>query len=86
MQHQIDYINPYNRRKTLVSNLFVKGDNSLRTAMAKSVGYTMAVACRLVLEGKINLKGVHIPINREIYIPALAELAKLGFEFEEKEV
>ncbi|MBC8112289.1 MAG: saccharopine dehydrogenase NADP-binding domain-containing protein [Verrucomicrobia bacterium] len=86
MQHQIDYVNPYNKKKTLVSNLFVKGDNSLRTAMAKSVGYTMAVACKLVLEGKINLKGVHIPINREIYIPALAELAKLGFEFEEKEV
>ena len=86
MFHQIDYTNLYGKKKTLISNLFVKGDDALRTAMAKSVGYTVATACKLLMEDKLKLRGVQIPVSREIYIPAMSELAKLGFEFEEKEV
>jgi saccharopine dehydrogenase (NADP+, L-glutamate forming) len=86
MLHQIDYTTLYGKKKTLVSTLSIKGDDALHTAMAKSVGYTVATACKLLMEGKITLRGVQIPVNKEIYIPALAELAKLGFEFDEKEI
>lgn len=86
MYHQMDYITLYGKKKTLISNLFVKGDDGLRTAMAKSVGLNVAIACKLLMQGKITLRGVHIPVSREIYVPALAELSQLGFVFEEKEI
>lgn len=46
--------------------------------MAKTVGMTAAIGCRLILEGKISLRGVLSPIHKEIYEPCLAELERLG--------
>ena len=45
----------------------------------------MAIATKLILQGKINMKGVHIPIHPEIYNPVLAELASMGITFIEEE-
>jgi saccharopine dehydrogenase-like NADP-dependent oxidoreductase len=85
MYHQIEYLTLYNKKKTLSSSLCIQGDDSLRTAMAKSVGYTVAIGCKLLMEGKISLRGVHVPTDKQIYLPVMTELAKLGFEFDEKE-
>lgn len=61
-------------QETVRSLLIVKGENSLRTAMAKTVGLPLAIAARNILNGKIKLKGLHIPVAREIYEPVLKEL------------
>lgn len=80
MQHQMIYeLN--GRRKQLVSSLVVKGDTAMDTAMAKTVGLPLGIAARLILEGKINLAGVHIPVVKPIYEPVIQELAVYGIRF-----
>lgn len=68
----------------LTSSLVVTGENDIHTAMAKTVGLPLAVAVKLFLTGKINLTGMHIPTDRLIYEPVLAELEQLGIKFLEK--
>jgi hypothetical protein len=57
------------------------------SAMSRAVGLPMAVATRLVLEGKINAVGVHVPPTLPgLYPPVLHELANFGFVFNKKTV
>lgn len=82
MLHEIDYtLN--DQQKTVNSSLVVKGEDHLRTAMAKTVGLPLAIAAVLILEGKIKETGLHIPIIPSIYEPVLAKLAEEGILFEE---
>jgi saccharopine dehydrogenase-like NADP-dependent oxidoreductase len=85
MQHQFDYIRLGTHRK-LYSTLVVIGDDPLHTAMSKTVGLPVAIATKLILEGKISLTGVHIPVSQEIFDPILEELKEYGIKFEEKDV
>ncbi len=80
MLHEIEYeVN--GKKKVIKSSLIVKGDDSLRTAMAKTVGLPLGIAAKLLLNGKINIKGLHIPTQKEIYTPVLAELKENGIAF-----
>ena len=65
---------------TLVDFGIPHGDSS----MARTVGLPAAVAVRLILQGKINMTGVHIPVVPEIYEPVLAELETMGVKFTER--
>jgi saccharopine dehydrogenase-like NADP-dependent oxidoreductase len=82
MQHQFGFIRN-GKNESITSSLVVKGDDATHTAMAKTVGLPLAIAARLILENKIQLNGVHIPVKREIYEPVLQELKNLGVGFEE---
>ncbi len=66
---------------TITSTLIVKGEDQLRTAMAKTVGLPLGIAAKLILEGKIQLTGLHIPILAQIYEPVLEELEQQGIIF-----
>jgi hypothetical protein len=57
----------------------------VHTAMAKSVGLPLGIATRLILNGKIKTRGLHIPISKEIYEPVLDELDFHGVSFSETE-
>jgi saccharopine dehydrogenase-like NADP-dependent oxidoreductase len=82
MLHELEYeLN--GKHHTLQSSLIVKGENSSRTAMAKTVGLPLGITAKLILEDKIRLKGLHIPIIREIYEPVLKELELEGILFTE---
>ena len=67
------------------SLLVVKGDDSLRTAMAKTVGLPLGIAAKMILKNQIQLKGLHIPVLKEIYEPVLKELQLHGIRFSEEE-
>jgi saccharopine dehydrogenase-like NADP-dependent oxidoreductase len=83
MQHLLEYeLNGTNVK--LSSSLVVKGEDQIHTAMAKTVGLPLGIAAKLILQGKINLKGIHIPVAKEIYEPVLSELAGMGVEFVNK--
>lgn len=84
MQHQFDYILK-GRSKKITSSLVVKGDDQTYTAMAKTVGLPLAIAAKLILQGKISARGVVIPTIKEIYESVLNELENYGVKFEEKE-
>ena len=80
MQHEITYKRS-GRSRTEKSTLIVKGEDSSHTAMARTVGLPLGIAARLILEGRIGLTGLHIPILPEIYDPVLHELEQLGIRF-----
>jgi saccharopine dehydrogenase (NADP+, L-glutamate forming) len=84
MLHEIEYITNTGEASSIHSTLVVKGEDSLRTAMAKTVGLPLGIAAKLILEEKIKLKGLHIPTHKEIYEPVLEELKANGIQFHEK--
>jgi len=82
MQHQFEYkINQSMKR--LVSSMVLLGTDDIRTAMAKTVGLPVFFAAKLILEGKVSLKGVRIPVYEELYSPILNSLEKEGICFTE---
>jgi saccharopine dehydrogenase (NADP+, L-glutamate forming) len=83
MQHIFDF-EQAKIQKQIVSELVVIGENSLHTAMAKTVGLPLGIACKLVVEGKISERGVLLPLSKEIYEPILQELTEFGIRFQEK--
>jgi saccharopine dehydrogenase-like NADP-dependent oxidoreductase len=82
MLHEFEYVENQ-QTVCLKSQLVVKGENALRTAMAKTVGLPLAIAAKLILEKKIVLHGLHIPVVPEIYEPVLKELEMEGIRFQE---
>lgn len=82
MLHELDYSFD-NRDVSVKSFLVVKGEDNLRTAMAKTVGLPLGIAARLILKGQIKMQGLHIPVHRDIYTPVLEELKKHGVRFTE---
>ena len=51
--------------------------------MAKTVSLPLGIATVLILENKIQLKGLHIPILADIYEPVLEQLAEYNVKFTE---
>jgi len=80
MQHEIAYKRG-GKLYTEKSTLLVKGEDSSHTAMARTVGLPLGIAAKLILEGNINITGLHIPILPEIYDPVLHELGLQGIRF-----
>jgi saccharopine dehydrogenase-like NADP-dependent oxidoreductase len=85
MMHEIDY-EVKSKKSHINSTLIVKGQDSLHTAMAKTVGLPLGIAAKLILEEKIKETGLHIPVTPSIYEPVLQELEKYGIVFHETEL
>ena len=68
MQHQFEFLKEGENNK-LYSSLIVSGEDSVNTAMAKTVGLPVAIATKLILNGEIDSIGVQIPTNKNIYVP-----------------
>ena len=80
-----NFIAAYPGKKELIkSTLIQTGIPDGDSAMSRTVSLPAAIASKKILEEKINLKGVHIPVQPEIYNPILDELAELGIIFIEK--
>lgn len=85
MLHKFDFtLN--GKRKQIQSSLSVEGEDPVYTAMAKTVGLPVAIAAKLILQNKISIKGVTIPIHKNIYEPVLKELETFGIRLKEKEI
>ena len=82
MLHEFEY-ELEGKHQSLKSCLVVKGENSLQTAMAKTVGLPLGIAAKLILNDSLKLKGLHIPTAKEIYEPVLTELENAGIRFDE---
>jgi saccharopine dehydrogenase (NADP+, L-glutamate forming) len=83
MQHLISY-KLKGRINKVSSTLQIEGESENYTAMAKTVGLPLGIAAKLILEKKVNLKGVTVPIAPILYNALLPELAKRGIIFKEK--
>ena len=80
MQHQFEYVLDGVSKK-LISSMVTKGEDSVNTSMAKTVGLPVAILVKLLVLGKVSLTGVHIPVMAEIYEPVLEELKEYGIDF-----
>src|SRR5688572_31402929 len=49
-------------KKKIESSLTLTGEDNQRTAMAKTVGLPLGIASQLILNGKIQLEGLHIHV------------------------
>ena len=85
MWHKFEYLENGEPRE-IHSTLVATGDDTIHTAMSKTVGLPVGIAAKLILEGKIKSKGVVIPIEKDVYNPILKELSREGFELSEKQI
>jgi len=82
MQHEFEYeIN--SEEKTLYSTMHYEGEDSTNTAMSKLVGLPLGIFTKLLLDGEIDLRGVHIPVTKEVYSKVLRELEQFDVHFKE---
>jgi len=81
MLHEFEY-DVKGRRAAINSYLIVKGENSVNTAMAKTVGLPLGIAAKLILDGTILSRGLRIPVEKDIYEPVLNELEKFDIKFQ----
>lgn len=75
---------PDGRRRLLTSTMVDTGIPDGDSSMARTVSLPAAIATRLILEEKIALRGVHIPVLPEIYEPVLAELETMNISLKER--
>ena len=83
MYHEFGYETSLGENEKTISTMVCKGKDDTYTAMAKTVGLPLAISSILLLNNKINLTGIHTPIDKEIYNPVLKELEANGINFEE---
>ncbi len=84
MRHDITFEYEGGKRKECITAIMVdfgipNGDSS----MARTVSLPAAIGTRMLLEEKIKLSGVHIPVVPEVYDPVLGELENMGIGFKE---
>lgn len=85
MQHILGY-SLEGKKFQASTSIVCKGDDARHTAIAKTVGWPLAIAAKLVLQNKIRDKGVVLPIKPHIYNAILGELENLGIKFLEEEI
>lgn len=84
MYHKFGYeIN--GEKKQIDSTMVSIGENQKYTAMAKTVGIPVGIACLKILNEEITMPGVLRPIHKEIYEPVLKELEDYDIIFKEEE-
>jgi saccharopine dehydrogenase-like NADP-dependent oxidoreductase len=80
MNHQLEY-KFRDDHYQFTATLMLEGEDRQNSALAKAIGFTTGAAAKSVLLENIRLKGLHIPVVKEIYDPMLNELDDLGIAF-----
>jgi len=81
--HKINAYYPEIKKKEIRTTTFIEYGDGF-TAIAKTVGMPAAIAAKLILTGKLKIRGCRIPTHPDIYKPVLRELKKNGLKFVEK--
>lgn len=84
LQHIFLASYPDGKREVIKSSMLDFGSSSTNTAVARTVALPASIGVKMILEKKINLKGVYRPVLPQIYIPVIDELKKLGIEMKEE--
>ena len=74
LQHKFEIEHKDGIKETRTSTLCDYGDPKGYSSMARLVGVPCAVACLMVLDGRINEKGILAPVNWKLAEPLLVEL------------
>jgi saccharopine dehydrogenase-like NADP-dependent oxidoreductase len=71
------------RKEKITSTMIDYGIPNGDSSMSRTVALPVAIASRMILEGSIDLIGVHRPVMPEVYEPILKELETLNIKLEE---
>ncbi len=74
------------RKERRISSMLVEGVPGGYSAMAGAVSLPVAIAARLIIEGKVKRTGVCTPATPDLYQPILEEMSSLGFSFNRKTI
>ena len=80
MQHMFKARYKDGSSEVIRSRMLDFGTLKEQTSIARTVSLPLAIAVKLLLEKKINLTGVHIPIIPELYNPILDELEEMDIK------
>jgi len=84
LQHIFLASYPDGQREVIKSSMLDFGSPSTNTSISRTVALPAAIAVKMILENKIEVKGVHRPVIPQIYNPVLNELKTLGIEMKEE--
>ncbi len=84
MQHVFLAAYSDGRKEVIRSRMLDFGTLATDTSIARTVALPAAIAVEMILEGAIGVKGVHVPVIPEIYIPVLDRLESLGIRMIEE--
>jgi saccharopine dehydrogenase-like NADP-dependent oxidoreductase len=84
LQHIFLASYPDGTKEVIKSSMLDFGSPSTNTSIARTVALPAAIAVKMILEKKIEVKGVHRPVIPQIYNPVLDELKTLGIEMKEE--
>ncbi len=84
MQHTFLASYPDGTKEVIKSRMLDFGTPATDTAIARTVALPAAVSVEMLLEGKISVKGVHIPNIPEIYNPVLDRLEDMNIKMIEE--
>ena len=72
------------KKEVIKSNMLDFGTLKTDTSIARTVALPAACAVEMILEGKINVTGVYIPVIPEIYNPILNQLETMNIKMIER--
>ncbi|MBU1014173.1 MAG: saccharopine dehydrogenase NADP-binding domain-containing protein [Bacteroidetes bacterium] len=84
MQHTFVAKYADGKREVIKSRMLDFGTLKTDTSIARTVALPAACGVEMILEGKINARGVHIPVIPEIYNPILDQLETMDIEMVEE--
>jgi len=84
LQHTFLAAYPDGSKEVIRSRMLDFGTLSTDTSIARTVALPAAIGAEMILNGKIFVKGVHIPVIPEIYNPVLDQLETLNIRMVEE--
>jgi saccharopine dehydrogenase-like NADP-dependent oxidoreductase len=84
LQHIFLASYPDGNREVIKSSMIDFGSPLTNTSIARTVSLPAAIAVKMILEKRIEVKGVCRPVIPQIYNPVLDELKTLGVEMKEE--
>jgi len=84
MEHTFLASYPDGKKEVIKSRMLDFGTLSTDTSIARTVALPAAIGVKMILDGKITVKGVFRPVIPEIYNPVLNELEKLNIKMVEE--
>jgi saccharopine dehydrogenase-like NADP-dependent oxidoreductase len=84
LRHKFTIENKDKTKDLITSTLIDYGIPNGDSSMARTVSLPLAIAVRMMCEGKIILTGIQIPVKKEIYSNILRELETLNIKIEER--
>lgn len=71
--------------REIQASLVATGADDVFTAMSETVGLPLGIAAKLIVENRIDARGVIIPTSPQFYQPILSELAQFNITLTETE-